>query len=137
MQLLNSNYEYSEFEYEELQDALDKAERYTPGVSNYQYQQNQLNKEIARFLLKPYINKKRWWINSQQDQILSWLVKNIIQILKNQFSVDLEAFGKKAIGLFKCKHFAIMSMYLRPSYGLLNDKHFIPTTQAQDIVWGG
>jgi outer membrane usher protein FimD/PapC len=57
MQLIENNYQYSEFEYEELQDALDKADRYSPGVSNYQYQQNQLNKEIARFLLKPYTNK--------------------------------------------------------------------------------
>ena len=59
MQLQEHKYQYSEFEYEELQDALDKAERYAPGVSNYQYQQNQLNKEIARFLLKPYTNKRR------------------------------------------------------------------------------
>ncbi len=57
--LQKTDYAYSEFEYEELDYALKRAEAIAPNDGMYQYRQNQLDKEIARFLLRPYINKKK------------------------------------------------------------------------------
>lgn len=58
--LKETNYEYSEFEYEELSEALDRTESVNyQAPDQFQYHQNQLSKAIARFLLRPYMNRKR------------------------------------------------------------------------------
>ena len=51
-------YEYSELEYEQLDYALKRAEEIPQTDGMYQYRQNQLDKEIARFLLRPYMKRK-------------------------------------------------------------------------------
>lgn len=53
------DYEYTEEDYKELEDALKKTEMVCYGrPDQFQYYQNELSKTIARFLLKPYLHPK-------------------------------------------------------------------------------
>lgn len=53
-------YQYTDEDYKSLEDALVQSELICNGRPDiYQYYQNQLNKSIARFILKPYFEKEK------------------------------------------------------------------------------
>jgi len=57
---MDEEYVYTDKDFQDLQEALDKSNMICYGrPDQFQYYQNELSKNIARFLLLPYLEKRK------------------------------------------------------------------------------
>jgi hypothetical protein len=88
MAAMNKYFNYSDEDYKKLETALDHASAVCYGrPDQFQYYQNELNIEIAKFLLKPYVERQ---LQREQNKALIKVNNELSDERSKKLLLDLD-----------------------------------------------